>query len=144
MALKIFKAFWFLSVVVVVIDVLYTYAGLPEHVVVKEEATGQITIGRDAFFYTAVAFIILVNALVYLIAKIQKHRPDFRTWFYGFMMAVNVFFVIALSFIALYNSSEKFDYSRIDFAIYGSVALIAVWAISWPVYSIYRKFSVKS
>lgn len=144
MALKIFKAFWFLSVVLVVADALYTYAALPEHVVVREEVTGQIAIGRDAFFYSTIAFIILVNALVYLIAKIQKHRPDFRTWFYGLMMAVNVFFVIALSFIALYNSSEKFDFGRIDFAIYGSVLLIAVWALTWPVYSIYRKFSVKS
>jgi len=33
MGLKILKAIWFLSVIVVVIDVLYVYASLPEHVV---------------------------------------------------------------------------------------------------------------
>jgi len=60
------------------------------------------------------------------------------------MVVLNVFFVMSLSFISLYNSNEKFDYSRIDFAIYGSVILIVVWALAWPVYSLYRKFTVKS
>jgi len=144
MGLKILKAIWFLSVIVVIADALYVYASLPEHVVVQEEVTGQTAVGRDVFFYGAIAFIILTNALVYVIAKIFAHRPDFRTWFYGFMVVLNIFFVMSMSFIALYNSNEKFDYSRIDFAIYGSVVLIAAWALAWPAYSLYRKFSVKS
>jgi len=144
MGLKILKGIWFLSVIVVVIHALYVYASLPEHVVIQEEATGMTAIGRDAFFYGTIAFIILTNALVFLIAKVFAHRPDFRTWFYGFMVVLNAFFVMSLSFISLYNSHEKFDYSRIDFAIYGSVILIVVWALVWPVYSLYRKFAVKS
>ena len=84
------------------------------------------------------------NFGLYLIAKVFAHRPDFRTWFYGFMVVLNIFFVMSLSFIALYNSNEKFDYGRIDFAIYGSVILIVVWALAWPVYSLYKKFAVKS
>jgi hypothetical protein len=144
MGLKILKGIWFLSVIVVVIDVLYVYASLPEHVVIQEEATGMTAIGRDPFFYGAISFIILTNALVFLIAKVFAHRPDFRTWFYGFMVVLNIFFVMSLSFISLYNSNEKFDYSQIDFAIYGSVILIVLWALAWPVYSLYRKFTVKS
>jgi hypothetical protein len=143
MALKLFRGVWFLSVLVVFASLLYTYAGLPEQVVVQEETNGQITMGRDPFFYIMVAVIVLVNIMVYVIGKMFERDQDFRAWFHGLIITINIFFVIAMSHLGLYNSAESFDYSRIGFIIYGSVGLIILWAASWPVYQLYRKIFVK-
>jgi hypothetical protein len=143
MALKLFRGVWFLSVLVVFAALMYTYAGLPEHVVVQEEANGQITMGRDPLFYFVVAAIVVVNVMVYLIRKMYLADLDFRAWFHGLVITINIFFVIALAHLGLYNSTEYFDYSRIGFIIYGSVVLIVLWAASWPVYQLYRKIFIK-
>jgi hypothetical protein len=45
--------------------------------------------------------------------------------------------------IGTYNSAEKFDYNRIGFAIYGSVILVIIWAVSWPLYRIFRGLFTK-
>jgi hypothetical protein len=143
MALKLFRGVWFLSVLVVFASLMYTYAGLPDQVVVQEEASGQITMGRDPLFYFVVAAIVVVNVMVYLIRKMYLADLDFRAWFHGLVITINIFFVIALAHLGLYNSTEYFDYSRIGFIIYGSVVLIVLWAVSWPVYQLYRKIFVK-
>ena len=143
MALKLFRGAWFLSVLVVFATLMYTYAGLPEEVIVQEEASGQITMGRDPLFYLGVAAIVIVHLMVYLIGKMFPTELDFRAWFHGLIITINIFFVIALAHLGLYNSTEYFDYSRIGFIIYGSVALIVLWAISWPDYQLYRKIFVK-
>jgi hypothetical protein len=143
MALKLFRGAWFLSVLVVLLSLLYTYAGLPEEVIVQEEADGQITMGRDILFYIMVGAIVIVNVMVYVIGKIFERDLDLRAWFHGLVITINIFFVIALGHLGLYNSAEYFDYSRIGFIIYGSIGLIILWAASWPVYQLYRKIFVK-
>jgi hypothetical protein len=143
MALKIFKAFWFLSVLVVLMNLLYVYASLPEQVVVQEEATGAILANREFLFYVMTAFLVFVNVLVYIISLL--HRPDenFRSWFHGLVITFNIFFVFAMSLIQTYNSGEVFDFESIGFLIYGSVGLVVMWAVSWPLYAIFRKLFPK-
>jgi len=143
MSVKIFKAVWFLSALAVLVTLLYTYAGLPVDVVVNENGDSLISIGRDNFFYLAATLIAVVNALVFIVNKVYYKDADFRTWFYGLVICLNFFFVVALNFIALYNSGDEFDYSRIEYIILGSTGLFVVWALGWPAYSLYRKIYVK-
>jgi hypothetical protein len=143
MVLKIFKALWFLSVLVVLANLLYVYASLPESVVIQEESTGAIIANREFLFYVLTALLLVVNVMVYIIGKMFESNEDFRSWFYGLIITMNIFFVFAMNLIQVYNSSENFDYSRIGFIIYGSVGLVVLWAVSWPVYVIYRKLFVK-
>jgi len=143
MGLKIFKACWFLSVLVVLANLLYVYAGLPETVVIQEEDTSLISVSKDGFFYAVTVVIALVNVMVYLISKVFKREVDFRTWFYGLVITLNIFFIISLNFISLFNSGDKFDYSSIDFIIFGSIGLFVVWALGWPFYSLYKKIIIK-
>jgi len=143
MVLKIFKAIWFLSMVVTLANLLYVYAGLPEIVIINDQGASLVSVSRDGFFYTITAVIAFVNALVYAVSYVFKKEVDFRTWFHGFVVTVNIFFIISLHFVSLFNSGEKFDYSQIDFIIYGSIALFVVWAIGWPLYSIYKNFNSK-
>lgn len=143
MGLKIFKAFWFLSMLVLFANLLYVYASLPEKVVIQDENGEFASLGREIFFYIVTFLIALVNVLVYIVSFVFKKDVDFRAWFHGLIICPNIFFAISLNFIALFNSGERFDYGEIDFVIYGSIGLLAIWAIGWPFYLIYRKFSPK-
>jgi hypothetical protein len=91
----------------------------------------------------AAALIAIINALVFVVNKVYDKEMDFRTWFYGLVICLNFFFVVALNFISLYNSGDEFDYSRIEYLIIGSTGLFVVWALGWPMYSIFRKIYVK-
>lgn len=142
MILKIFKAMWFLSVLAVLANLLYVYAGLPNEVIIQDDASERVLIQREVFFYTAAGFLLFANMLVYIIGKVYTSE-DFRSWFNGFIITINIFFIIGMSLIQVYNSAENFNYQKIGFVVYGSVALVAGWAISWPIYSLFRKFYPK-
>lgn len=122
-------------------NLMYVYAGLPEEVSLTGD--GTLLIGREPLFYTAMALIALANVMVYLFSKKLAPREDFRSWLHGLVITLNIFFIIGLSFIGLYNSAEKFDFERIGFIIYSSVWLVALWALGWPVYLVVRKLLAK-
>jgi hypothetical protein len=143
MSVKIFKAVWFLSMLAVLVNLLFTYASLPLDVVINENGGSFISVGKDNFFYLAAALIAIINALVFAVNKFYGKEMDFRTWFYGLVICLNFFFVVTLNFIALYNSGDEFDYSRIEYLILGSTGLFVVWALGWPMYSLYKKIYVK-
>ena len=136
MILKVFKAVWFLSLLGVLGNLMYVYAGLPEQVSVAEEGGATTYVmGKEALFYSALAFILILNVLVYLFSKSFAPSDSFRTWLHGLVVTLNIFFVVGFSFIGLFNSAEVFDYSRIGSIIYGSVILVVLWAVAWPVYA---------
>ena len=143
MSVKIFKAVWFLSMLVVLVNLLYTYAGLPIEVVINENGGSSVSLGKDNYFYLVSTVIALVNALVFVVNNVYRKDPDFRTWFYGLVICLNFFFVVSLNFISLYNSGDEYDYSKIEFLIVGSTGLFVLWALGWPLYSLYRKIYVK-
>lgn len=144
MIVKIFSALRFLSMLAVLGNLLYVYASLPEQVVVFEEGVESISVGRDTLFYSAMVIIALVNVLVYLFSKKLAPSDDFRTWLNGLVMVLNIFFIIAMSFIGIYNSAEKYDFSSIGFIIYSSFGLVVLWMAGWPVYLIGKKFLAQS
>jgi hypothetical protein len=143
MVLRIFRAVWFVSVLVLFAALLYGYAGWQENMIIQDKANDQISLDRDLLFYSLVATFVLVNGLVYLIAWLSAKDESFRAWFHGLIIAINVFFVIALSLIGLYNSAENYDYSRIGNIVYGSIALVFFWAFMWPAYLVYKKIFIK-
>lgn len=144
MILKVFKAVWFLSLLGVLGNLMYVYAGLPEQVSVAEEGGATTYVmNKEALFYSALGFILILNLLVYLFSKSITPSESFRTWIHGLVITLNIFFVVGFSFIGLYNSAEHFDYIRIGPIIYGSVILVAAWAIAWPVYAIGRRIFAK-
>jgi hypothetical protein len=143
MALKILKVIWVFSLLGVMVSFMYVYASLPENVVVNENPQ-TITFSRETVFYIFLAVIAVANALVFGVSRIfSEKEDDFKAWFYGLIACTNLFFVIGLSFISLYNSNEKYDFARLGVIIYGSVGLLLVWATSWPVYRVIQKFVTK-
>lgn len=134
---------WFLSVMAVLANLLYVYAGWPQNVILQNEGEGPVQVNRELLFYVLTAMLVVVNVLVYVIGKLFSSEEDFRSWFYGLIITINIFFILAMNLVQVYNSSEKFDFSVVGFMVYGSVALMISWAVSWPLIVIYRKFYAK-
>ncbi len=140
MALKILKVIWVFSLLTVLGIFMYVYASLPETVIVNENPQ-TVTLSKASLFYIVLAVIAIANALVFVVSRIYSEKEShFKAWFYGMTACANLFFVIGLSFVSLYNSGEKYDFGRLGVIIYGSVGLLLVWAISWPVYRSVQKF----
>jgi hypothetical protein len=144
MVLKLLKAIWFLSMLVTLGALLFVYASLPQEVLVQDDTEARVAISNELFFYLAMTLIAVSNALVFVMAKVFKSNEDLRAWFFGLIIALNIFFIIGMNFISLYNSEEKFDYDRIAVIIYGSLGLIILWTVAWPVYAIFKRSSLKS
>jgi len=139
MGLKIFKVIWFFSLVTILGVFMYVYASLPEAVTVSG-GSKFISLTKESLFYIVLAILALTNASVFAVSRILPERDhDLKAWFYGLIACANLFFVVGLCFIALLNSSEKFDYPRIGGIIYGSLILLIGWAIAWPVYRIAQR-----
>src|SRR6478736_6729238 len=108
MGLRLFKAVWFFSLLGVLGSFMYVYASLPENVILMESES-TVTISREALFYVVLVLLALINVIVFVFSRLHaKGDPDFLSWFYGQIMTLNCFFIIALSYTSLYNSSEKF------------------------------------
>lgn len=143
MALKIFRAVWFLSVLAVLARLLFGYAGWQEELIIQEQAGEQTLVGKEFLFYVLVALITIVNVVVYVFGKLFQRQEDLRCWIHALVTSINIFFIVGISLVGLYNSFEKYDYARINFIIYGSVGLIILVSLAWPVYALAQKFFVK-
>ena len=140
MGLKIFKVIWFFSLLTLLGVFMYVYASLPDPVSVGEGAI----ISKEGLFYMLLAVLSLTNASVFAITRLFPEKDhDFKAWYYGLVVCVNLFFVVGLAFTSLYNSTEKFDYPRIGFIIYGTLALLIGWSLSWPIFRLAQRFFSK-
>jgi hypothetical protein len=140
MTVKIFKGVWFFSMLGLLAIFFYIYAGLPETVMLWDFPE-QTTISRSGLFYSFISTIAILNATVYLIRQISAKEGGFTSWFYGMIATLNIFFIAVLGFIYVFNGGDRYDYTRMAPAIYGSLILVCLWLISWPVIKIFRKFS---
>jgi hypothetical protein len=142
MTVKILKGVWFFSVLALLVMFFYVYAGLPETVMLWDFPQ-QIALSRNALFYSAIAVITFLNATVYLVRQISAKESGFASWFYGMIATVNIFFIAMLGLIHVFNGGERYDYSRMAPAIYGSLILVSVWLVSWPVIKFSQKILSK-
>jgi uncharacterized BrkB/YihY/UPF0761 family membrane protein len=142
MTLKLFRAVWFLSVLVVLANLLYVYASLPELVLVQE--SDPVSVTREWLFYILMIGIVIINLLVYLFKVIYREEGEnVRSWFHGLIITINLFIIISMQALNVYNSSEMFDHSRVSFFVVGSLVLILLWAALWPLYLLIQKFFLK-
>lgn len=139
MVLKIFKAVWFLSLMGFMVIFMYIYASLPEKVVIQE-GLEAVSVSRNMLFYLTLGIVTIINVLVFMISKLYGTRNEpFSIWFYGQIIVLNFFLITVLGYFNVLNSGERFEYERLGVVIYGSIVLIVIWAIGWPVYSLTHK-----
>ncbi|MFZ1807369.1 MAG: hypothetical protein WAU36_09120 [Cyclobacteriaceae bacterium] len=143
MILKIIKAVWFLSLMGFMAIFMYIYASLPQQVVIQEGAE-MVSVSRDTVFYLTLGVAALINVLVFVFSKLYGNSNEpLSVWFYGQIILLNFFFCTVLGYFNVVNSGENFAFDNLGIVIYGSIALIIIWAIGWPVYSLSRKFISK-
>jgi hypothetical protein len=145
MILKIFRVVWFFSILGVLGFFLYTYASLPDPLVVLD-GEEQLTIGKQTWFYAILALVAIFNMFVYVLRSLHRNRPGeegFVSWFYGLVICLNLFIIVTVSYISLFNGGERFEYQRIGIIIYGSIILMVAWAFSWPLYLVSRRMFAK-
>lgn len=152
MILKIFRVVWFFSILGLLGFFMYTYAALPDPIVIMDD-TEQVSISKELWFYCVLFLAAIFNMFVYVFRALNKSRPDltspgrfaeargeaFVSWFYGLVICLNLFIIVAVSYVSLFNGGERFEYHRIGVIIYGSIALMIAWAFAWPLYSIFAK-----
>ena len=142
--LRIFRSVWFLSLLAVTAALMYGYASMREEVVVREAVDSTLRISRETFFYMVLAMLTIINVLVFIIARIMVRSEDFKSWFYGLVITFNIFFIVGIGFVSLYNSGETYDYSRLQPVMYGSIGLLLLWSFAWPIYVSYKRLAGKS
>ncbi len=146
MIIKIFKGVWFFSLLATLGIFLYVYAALPETISLMRSglAVPELTMTRNELFYLTVGVLTILNALVFVAAKVfARENEYFIAWIYGLVTFFNLFFVVALEFVNVSNSQERFDYQRIGYIIYTSIALVVIWSALWPIYRLIQRFSGK-
>lgn len=141
MILKLFRVGWFFSLLALLGVFMYVYAALPDPVIVYDDAD-QMTLRKEAVFYIFLILIAIFNMFVYVFRRMfnREEEEGFVSWFHGLIICLNLFFVVTLSFLSLYNSNERFDYARIGPIIYGSLILVMAWSVAWPVWLVVRRF----
>lgn len=144
MVLKIVRFLWFLSVLIFLAVLLFTYAGLPEEVKIQDETAAGFTATKEGLFYGMLVLIALVNSLVFIIKSFYAKNEDYQTWVNAFIASMNIFFTLSIMYIGSLNSTEKFDYTMIGYTISGSLILLVAIGICGPLYLIYKRLSAKA
>ena len=131
---KLFKIAWAVSLFAFLGALLYVYAGLQENFFLP--GYEETALNKEYFFYFFLVLGIFINVLVFSTKALmpKSNHEHFRSWFYGVVIALNIFFIVSMGFIQVFNSGERFQYGHIGYVIYSSLALIMVLAFSWPVY----------
>ncbi|MBL6449117.1 hypothetical protein JMN32_22590 [Fulvivirga sp. 29W222] len=136
---RLVKAFWFLSLIVGLAVLLYTYAGLPEQVAYEIETGGGMSyMSRETFFYLSLAVLVVANFSLYTVSRSLRYRKEslnalMTNWQLSLAGVLNFFFIVIWNFISLVNSGENFDYDNFGYMIYVALGLIVIWVIALPV-----------
>lgn len=149
MTFKITNAIRIITIIALVVVFFISYAGLPEQVLVLLDEKGAPVqyITRDFFFYSSLAFIVLGNALLYvlsaiLIASTKKVLQLVANYLVVLTAIINFFFSVSLTFIGILNGRENFDYTNFAPFFYLSEGLFAVWLIAFIISLITTKKDV--
>ena len=137
---KILKMIWLVSFGGATLVLFYVYSSLPEMVAYSgNEATSFEYIDKELFFYFFLFVLALSNILLYAISARKWIRSSssqkisrLNAWKFGLGVVINIFLVISMIFISIFNSGEKFDYSNFGYLVYFSLALVILWVISLP------------
>ncbi|MCI0751316.1 MAG: hypothetical protein L0Y35_05725 [Flammeovirgaceae bacterium] len=142
-ALKLFRAVWFLSVFLSMTALLYAYASIQGDILLLEGNETLASASRDSFVYAGMALLALINVSVYL-AKAAIKDEVILSWYYGLVITINIFLIVSFSYVQLNSSGEKFDFERIGFIIYGSLFLCGLWLLAGLPLMILRRRNIKS
>jgi hypothetical protein len=132
---KLIFAGWVVSLLAFLGIFLLAYAYFSEEVMVYQSFSGEeFFLTRHQVFYFALFSFAAINALIYVLARtltfapggnISARREHFRSWLYGFLAVINVFFIFSLGYISLINSRVNYSPEDLAFMVYVAPILLA-------------------
>ncbi|MEO1051836.1 MAG: hypothetical protein AAFX87_14495 [Bacteroidota bacterium] len=145
---RLIKAFWFVTVLATFASLLYVYASIPEmvNILTREDRVDSLVVSRDTLFYVTLALTAFSNFVLYSIYRSLNNRanrkyryaPTLIKWVLSFGAVLNLFFIVCMQFITLYNSGENFNYDNFGYLIYVTGGFIIIWLISLPISFLFK------
>lgn len=128
--LRILSILFFLGVLTLV------YAYLPVMVQLTEEYN-QLTLHKENFFYFAVAFSLIVNIFLLLLANIllpvvqNKAGEDAAAWWISLAFVINVYLGLLVGYIGVINNPAHVSSSGFAYLNYLGPVLLLIWIIGF-------------
>ena len=130
---NIIKGFWFVTLFLVFLALIYAFASLPEVVYYSETNS----LSNHAFFYIALGIITFANFPLYgLSLKFKKSQILAQViygWIFTLATILNSFFFLSLQYINLFNSNEQVTYIHYGPFLYLCFALLIGCILALPI-----------
>lgn len=141
---RLIKFTWFITTLLFLGVLLWEYSYLPITVGVLPGEDGQtaVFISRENFFYIALAVFSFTNALLFGLRKLilqnmeQKRikesagrtalKQDLSDWMLGFAASLNLFFMLGLIYLGVYNNSDGINLAHYGPVVYGGPVLVVI------------------
>lgn len=134
---------------------LFVYAYLPEQVGVSADEYDKPNafIGRELFFYSFLVVFSLVNLIFVLAGKLlgslavgeksffasKGFKDRMTTWLIGLGVVINIFIIITVAFLGLFNNADYYHISQFSMLAYLGQAIIFIWIVLFFYLLIKRK-----
>ena len=136
MTSKLLNSFRLLSIGILFIAYMLSYASLPERVLIAVDSQGnaELFLTKNMAFYAGMVLIVIVNLVLFLLIRLLKQKETNLSlvlipWLSGLVILINLFFAFTVSFISILNSRENFDYSNFGFIVYLIGGMFIIWLI---------------
>jgi hypothetical protein len=136
MASKLLNSLRLLSIGILFIAYMLSYASLPERVLIDVDSQGnaELFLTKNTAFYAGMVLIVIVNLVLFLLIRLLKQKATNLSlvlipWLSGLVILINLFFAFAASFLGVLNSQENFDYSNFGNIVYLIGGVFIIWLI---------------
>lgn len=145
---RLIKYLWFLTVLALLASLLWIYASLPNEVGVLANEFGEADefLEKNQFFYVFFGFFALINIILFgLHNMIINHTDRFShqinpsrrslqlslsQWMLAFASSLNIFFILALIYLAAFNSAEVSNLQAFQVLVYVGPVLVGLVLLS--------------
>lgn len=135
MVFRIFKVIWIISLIAVCGVFFYAYSALPDQVSLGTENNA---LSKSAFFYLFIGVLALFNGTAFSVSRLIR-QPWKLSWYFGMLSCLHLFLISTFIFLAILNSSERYDYSRLGPTVIGSFIVFVLWIAAFPMVPFFTK-----
>lgn len=146
---KLVNLAWFFTFVGFFVALMLSYAFLPEQVGIHANRIGDADefITKETFFYTGLIVFAVSNIIYFFFIRVMDAIPassgfyfnngyfkkNITGWFAGFVAIINLFLILATSYVALFNNQGDYQINQFNFLIYVAPVL-AIGSVVWLIF----------
>lgn len=135
---KVLNGVRLVSLLILAVAFLLSYANLPEEVLVTLDDNGNpsMYLPKNMAFYSGMVAMVSINLVFYVLLKqlTPLSSPISRVisyWMGGLIILINIFMAFGFSFIGILNSRDNFDYSYFGAIVYVIGGVFALWLLGF-------------